>query len=230
MEFNLRDVIAQLVERAGAPGRDHAALLRLALMSYGAAALLMPYQRFLKAARDTQHDLPLLAMRFGVSIEQLCHRLTTLGRTGARGVPFFMLKVDQAGNIAKRFSSEAFPFAQFGGACPRWGLFAALRAPGMATCEIIELPDGKRYVTLIHTHRAPSGRPVAVALGCEIRHAEQIVAAQSLEGAAPSLIGPACHLCERAACADRVAPPANRGLDLNPNRRDLSPYPFRPVR
>jgi len=38
-----------------------------------------------------------------------------LQRPGARGVPFFFLRVDPAGNVSKRFSAAGFPFARFGG-------------------------------------------------------------------------------------------------------------------
>lgn len=225
--------IAALVEKAGGLPPENKRLLRLALVNYAAAALVMPYGRIVTAARESRHDLPLLTARFGVSIEQLCHRLATLGRAGDRGVPFFMLKVDRAGNVAKRFAGDVFPFAMLGGVCPRWDLFAALRSPGRLRCQMVELPDGKRYVTLAFAFVAPGGGsflPVAVALGCEIRHAGQIVHADGIAPDAATPIGPACHLCERPACSDRVAPPANRSLDLNLYRRDMTAYPFRTVK
>src|SRR3546814_16510699 len=84
----------------------------------------MPYDRFAKAAEQSRHDLPLLRARFGVSLEQLAHRLTSLGRTGARGVPFSMAKVDRAGIVSKRFAGQAWPFARRGGTCPRWDAHA----------------------------------------------------------------------------------------------------------
>ena len=65
-----------------------------------------------------RESFDLLASRFGVSFEQACHRLTTMQRPGEaaqRGVPFFFLRVDPAGNVSKRFSAAAFPFARFGG-------------------------------------------------------------------------------------------------------------------
>ena len=41
-----------------------------------------------------RHDIDALASRFGVSFEQAAQRLCSLQRTGARGVPFFFLRVD----------------------------------------------------------------------------------------------------------------------------------------
>src|SRR3546814_7707367 len=81
---------------------DARKLLRVGLANYAAGALLMPYGRFAEAALAERHDVERLAQRFGVSFEQVCHRLSTLQRPGARGVPFFFLRVDMAGNITKR--------------------------------------------------------------------------------------------------------------------------------
>src|SRR3546814_13454218 len=61
------------------------------------------------------HDLPLLRARFGVSMEQLAHRLTSLGRTGARGVPFFMAKVDRARSEERRVGKECAVRVDLGG-------------------------------------------------------------------------------------------------------------------
>ncbi|MEA2935604.1 MAG: family transcriptional regulator, fatty acid utilization regulator, partial [Variibacter sp.] len=80
-------------------------LFRISLANYFAAAVIMPYGKFHEAAEALAYDIGLLEQRFGASFEQICHRLTTLQRQTARGVPFFMLRVDHAGNVSKRFSS-----------------------------------------------------------------------------------------------------------------------------
>ena len=90
----LLDVMA---DRAGPPDRPTRNLLKVSLANYLAAALMMPYAAFHEAAERTAYDIELVRARFGVSYEQACHRLTTLSRPGARGVPFFMLRVDSAG-------------------------------------------------------------------------------------------------------------------------------------
>src|SRR3546814_15530101 len=81
-------------------------------------AFLMPYAPFHAAAERTSYDVDRLAAAFGVSFEQVCHRLTTLQREGARGVPFFFLRVDKAGNVTTRFNSTSFNIAEYGGTCP----------------------------------------------------------------------------------------------------------------
>ena len=97
-------------------------LIRIGLFNYVAGAMLMPYGPYHATVRSLRHDMERVASRFGVSFEQACHRLTTLQRTSARGVPFFMLRIDAAGNVSKRFASIAFPFAPMGGPCPRWNI------------------------------------------------------------------------------------------------------------
>src|SRR3546814_5056462 len=59
---------------------DARKLLRVGLANYAAGALLMPYGRFAEAAIAERHDVERLAQRFGVSFEQVCHRLSTLQR------------------------------------------------------------------------------------------------------------------------------------------------------
>ena len=46
-----------------------------------------------------RHDIERLGLAFGTSFEQTCHRLSTLQREGARGLPVFFCRVDMAGNI-----------------------------------------------------------------------------------------------------------------------------------
>jgi predicted transcriptional regulator/DNA-binding XRE family transcriptional regulator len=223
----LGGVIGEVSAQAQPPDDEAATLLRVALADYAAAAIVMPYARFHKAAEEARYDVDLLCARFGASYEQVAHRLTTLGRQGARGVPFFLLKIDAAGNVAKRFSGEAMPVARFGGGCPRWGVQRAFRLPGETIAALVETPDAQRYVTVARAlSRTAAPGLVTIVLGCEAKHGERIVMADGLaEAAIP--IGPACHLCERPDCAERALPPVTRALDLNQYQRPLAPYPFR---
>src|SRR5262245_66256613 len=67
------------------------AACRVALANYFAAAVLMPYDVFLEAAVRERYDIELLGHRFRASFEQICHRMTTLQRPGAEGIPFHLL-------------------------------------------------------------------------------------------------------------------------------------------
>lgn len=220
---------------AGSPSDEATRrLLKVALTNTLAAALLMPYGAFQQTAEATGYELARLQARFGVSFEQAAHRLTTLSRPTARGVPFFLMRVDQAGNISKRFASGAFPFSRFGGACPRWRLHSAFRTPGRMVTQIIETPDGQRWFTLARTvdrqgHDAfTEGHDLAIGLGCELRHAHRLAYARGLDLAAPEVtpIGPACRLCHRHPCAERAAPPVDRPLAVDDWSKSVSPWPF----
>ncbi|GHC55451.1 helix-turn-helix domain-containing protein [Neogemmobacter tilapiae] len=201
---------------------------RIALANYTAAAVLMPYARYLRAAQDLRYDVDRLAARFGVSWEQAAHRLTTLSRPQARGVPFFLLRVDQAGNISKRFSAGAFPFARQGGTCPRWNLHGAFLQPDKTLPQIIELPDGKRWLSMSRQVRrlVPGLGDIetshSIALGCEMRFAGQIAHGDGLQKATP--IGITCRLCPRPACASRSSPPLTGPLEISEQTRGLSPF------
>jgi predicted transcriptional regulator len=111
----------------------------------------MPYAPYLAAARDLRHEVEALAARFGVSFEQAAHRLSTLQRPGengaARGLPFFFLRVDPAGNVDKRFSAAGFPFARFGGSCPKWIVHRAFATPAATQVQVAQLPDGATFLT-----------------------------------------------------------------------------------
>lgn len=223
-----------LADRAGPPDRPTRNLLKVSLANYLAAALMMPYAAFHEAIERAAYDIELVRVRFGVSFEQACHRLTTLSRPGARGVPFFMVRVDSAGNISKRFAGSNFPFSRFGGACPRWNLHSSFRTPGRIVTQIIETPDGHRYFTLARTV-ARMARPyavddpdLAIGMGCELKHAERLIYTRGLDLRDPvaTAIGPACRICERPACPQRAAEPINRTLTVDDFTKSISPYPF----
>lgn len=223
-----------MAERSGPPDRPTRNLLKVSLANYLAAALLMPYAAFHEAAERNAYDIELIRSRFGVSFEQACHRLTTLSRPGARGVPFFMLRVDSAGNISKRFAGATFPFSRFGGTCPRWNIHSSFRTPGRIVTQIVETPDSQRYFTLsrtvsrIATSYAGDDSELAIGMGCELKFAERLVYSRGIDLRDPvaTAIGPACRICERPACKQRAAEPINRTLTVDDFTKSISPYPF----
>ncbi|MGW7297047.1 short-chain fatty acyl-CoA regulator family protein [Streptomyces sp. NPDC054829] len=213
---------------------ESTALARIGLANYFAGALLMPYSSFHTAAEDVHYDIELLSARFGVGFETVCHRLSTLQRTGHRGVPFSFLRVDRAGNISKRQSASDFHFSRLGGTCPLWTVYEAFSAPGRILTQVAEMPDGKRYFWIARTvtrggfgHHAPRAE-FAVALGCELRHAHRLVYAEGIaldDPRAATPIGLGCRICERRDCAQRARPPAGGRLSIDPDRRTYVPYP-----
>ena len=212
-------------------------LLRVTLANYFAGAVMMPYARFHEAAEAVGYDLEVLAARFGASFEQVSHRLTTLGRPTARGIPFFMVRVDIAGNVSKRFSAGRFPFSQAGGTCGLWNLHATFAEPGRILTQVIELQDGGRWFSMARTVRRainPHGSIAprfALALGCEIKYASRLIYARRLDLATPDVtpIGINCRLCDRPNCPQRAAPPAMRPLEVDESMRSVSPFAFKEI-
>ena len=226
-------VIERMVAEAAPPDEGIAQLLHMSLANYAAGAIMMPYGRFLKACEEMRYSIDRLCGEFGANVEQVAHRFTTLSRSGARGVPFFMLRVDPAGNISKRYAGDQFPFSRFGGTCPRWNLHAAFQAAGQVVTQVIETPDGQRYFTVARTIERPikadlSGGLLAVGLGCDIRHAHKLSCADGydLANATATPVGPACALCPRLDCGYRATAPAGRMLAVNRLEKTISPYPF----
>jgi XRE family transcriptional regulator, fatty acid utilization regulator len=229
----LREEISAIVEQAGLKTPAARQLLSVGLANYAAGALLMPYEAFRTAARTVRHDIDRLRQSFGVSFEQACHRLSTLQRPGARGIPFFFCRVDMAGNITKRHSATRLQFARFGGACPLWIVHEAVAIPDRILVQLAETPDGVRYVSMAKGLVKPSGsydrvpRRYAVALGCEIDHAREFVYADGLDltsDKAATRIGISCRLCARPDCDQRAFPPSDRDILVDPDRRDVVPY------
>ena len=212
-------------------------IAKIGLANYFAGAALMPYLAFLDAATTARHDLEDLARQFGASIEQVAHRLSTLQRPGAKGIPFFFVRVDQAGTITKRHSAAPFQFARFGGACPLWNVHRAFETPGHFLRQLAETPDGVRYFCLARDVSKPGGSfhaPVqryAIGLGCEVRHAGALVYADDMgvdNDAAYEPIGISCRICERTDCHQRSVPPIEKALSVDHNARSILPYRIGP--
>lgn len=210
-------------------------LTGIGLASYFAGALLLPYRRFLAAAEQQRYDIELLSEQFGVSFETVCHRLSTLQRNEARGVPFFFVRVDRAGNISKRQSATDFHFSRTGGTCPLWAVYEAFSQPERILTQLATMPDGRNYLWIARcvTHRrggyGTPARTFAIGLGCDLRHAERLVYAKGLDLNDPSAatpIGTGCKVCHRNDCGQRAFPALDRPLRIDPNSRQWEPYPI----
>ncbi len=233
MLLEARDAVEGVLDSAGATTVEAAQLIRIGLLNYAAGALLMPYAPFAATARQMRHDVEALSRHFGVSFEQACHRLSTLQRPTQRGIPFFFLRIDPAGNVSKRFSGAGFPFARFGGSCPRWIVHGAYATPGILQVQLAQLPDGATFLCFAKSVTGvPStwGDPAPVhviAMGCDAVHASEMVYADriDLESAVVG-IGLSCRLCARPNCRSRAFPPLEHRLALDPHTAGDSPYRF----
>jgi hypothetical protein len=204
---------------------------RVTLASYFAAAVLMPYAPFLRAAGEERYDLDVLQHRFRANFEQVCHRLCTLQRPGSEGVPFFMVRVDLAGNISKKFSANGVRFPRYGGICPLRNVHAAFLQPNVLRVQVSRQPDGVTFFSVARTIRRHRGgyhtREVlyAIELGCEIEAAGRLIYADGMDlanlaGVVP--VGTTCRLCERMDCGARAFPPIQRPLTVDENVRGVS--------
>lgn len=227
--------IDSLVAGGGFTERAGERLYRRHLTSYFAAAVMMPYARFLRACEATGYDIVLLQRRFGAGYEQVAHRLTTLQRIGQRGLPFFMLRIDRAGQSSKRYAgASASPLVETDRRCPLWQVHNVFSRPGTLIPHLVELEDESRWFTLSRTvnpQLAVSGgvqAEFAICLGLDAKLAAPLAAARGIDlntGAATP-IGLGCPACTRPECPQRSAPPAGRVLVFNERERGMSPFAF----
>ncbi|MGW4336459.1 short-chain fatty acyl-CoA regulator family protein [Rhodococcus koreensis] len=224
------DVIIGKADSLPTQSRD---LARIGLANYFAGALILPYTAFLAAAEALRYDIDLLSMKFEVGFETICHRLSTLQRRGRRGVPFFFVRTDRAGNISKRQSATAFHFSRVGGSCPLWVVHDAFATPGRIRTQIAQMPDGRSYLWLARTtdESAPGylsqKRDFAIGLGCDLTYASKLVYSHGLQIDDPSTavpIGPGCKVCERPDCAQRAFPQLGRSINVDENNAATIPY------
>ena len=233
-----RDPIAALADGAGFADRAAWRLFRRHLAAYFAAALLMPYGRLLRACEATGYDLPLLQRRFNVGFEQLAHRLTTLQRVGQRGLPFFMARIDRAGQFSKRYAgASGTTLLESTASCPLWNVHRAFEQAGRIVVQNVNFTDAggqtSQWFSLARTVEgngalgADSARFVVV-LGIEARMAGQLAAARGLGLGADlaETIGAGCALCHRADCQQRSLPPRGAVLEFDERSRGLTPFEF----
>lgn len=227
------DLIERHANDAEAQSDNAREMIKLGLGSYFAGALILPYGAFLQAAENLKYDIDLLSERFDVSLETVCHRLSTLQRPTARGVPFFFVRVDRVGNLSKSQSATDFHFSRIGGSCPLWTVYEAFSRPDRTLAQLARMPDGRTYLWIA---RCVTSRPAgyalppkvfAIALGCDVRYADRLVYSKGLDlqdPNAPTPIGPGCRVCERKNCIQRALPAVSHPQNISSNLRYLVPY------
>ena len=203
------------------------------LVGYFAAAVMMPYGRFLRACEQSGYDFELLQRRFGASFEQVAERLTTLQRVGARGLPFFLIRTDRAGQVSRRLAGASGSPLADAALCPLSNAFEAFARTDETLVQLVELEDESRWVTLarcVDRHGARAGGVRArfvVALGLAANAASPLAAAQGLDlGGSAVPIGPGCRACLRPDCPQRSAPPAGRVAISAGGEEGVAPFRF----
>lgn len=228
---DLIDALVATDDQLSAEAREVA---RIGLANYFAGALLLPYRIFLSAAEQLRYDIDQLARRFEVGFETVCHRLSTLQRPDARGVPFIFVRTDSAGNISKRQSATAFHFSRVGGNCPLWVVHHAFAQPGQFITQVAQMPDGRTYFWIARTTTSSQSRYLgphksfAIGLGCDLAHAERLIYSAGIDLADTDTtvpIGAGCKICERPACPQRAFPYIGRPVKVDPHASSELPYP-----
>ncbi|MBV1838484.1 short-chain fatty acyl-CoA regulator family protein [Acetobacter estunensis] len=231
-------LLDRVVRRSGLSTEDARDLARVGMSNYFAGALLLPYRRFRDATRFRRHDLDQLQRQFGVSFEQVCHRLSTLQRPGEEGIPFYFIKTDIAGNILKGYSATRFNLPRFGGLCSLWNVFRAFATPGELQVQVSRNTDDAVFLNVARTvgHAGVSyfdrPRRVAVVLGCSIAHASELVYAAGLDLSDERTIipiGPGCRACIRTECRHRAIPASGFQIDAGGEERGVLPYHMVPM-
>ena len=225
--------IDAIIAESGLAEGDAPALARNVLCAYFAAALIMPYEPFLRACRDFRYDIERIARRFGASFEQVCHRMTTLQRKGASGIPLHLVRTDIAGNISKRFSLSGIHIPRHSGACPRWNVYAAFLSPERINIQLSQMPDGQKYFCIArtiakggHRYNAPR-RYMSIGLGCSIHYAREMIYSDGMDLTGDSQlvpIGVGCRICPRLECGQRAHPPADHRFRFEETLRPESLY------
>lgn len=234
-EIEAQSEINALTAGADLPDKAAKRLYHRHLSSYFAAALIMPYDRFLRACEQTGYQIQLLQRRFGAGFEQVAHRLTTLQRVGARGLPFFMIKIDRSGIVSKRFAGASnASLVESLHRCPLWNIHRAFERPLEIQSQLVALEDGSNWFTLSRAVQgAGSGAggfvaEFAISLGVSAELAAPLFDARGLDLSSEraDLIGLGCPACARPQCSQRSAPPKSRVLQFDERERGLSPYDF----
>ena len=241
-QLEARAEIDALARGAAFADRNAERLFRRHLAGYFAAAVMMPYARFLRACEASGYDLAVLQARFGAGFEQVAHRLTTMQRVGARGLAFFMIRIDRSGQASKRHAGASGALlVQANGRCPLWRLHHAFDRPGTLAVQVVELEDGARWFTQARSVAAHGALPgvlggggqnavtaeFAVGLGVPAEQAAGLAAARGIDLMGPATpIGLGCRQCLRPDCAQRSAPPTNRALSINDRERGVSALNF----
>jgi predicted transcriptional regulator len=211
-----RDAIDTLVAGANLPTIEAQALFREHVTDYVAAALLMPYGRFLRACEQTGYDVNILQRRFASSFDQIAQRMTTLQRVGERGLPFFSARFGRTGRMVHftaGASGAAYPLD--GARWPAWVPYAAFESRGSLLTQAVTFGEGegqrRHWFTIARTVEvdgvACSARK-AVVLGIEARYAGELAQARgiSLDPADAVPLGVGCPRCGRADCLTPAPP------------------------
>ncbi|MCB1468834.1 MAG: DUF2083 domain-containing protein [Rhizobiaceae bacterium] len=225
-ELDCSDALEEISKSAQLSSSTARRGARRYLGSYLAGALLFPYDTFLANAQELRYDVDALSESYSASFEQIAHRLVTLRKPEAAGLPFGFLRADPAGRLSKHFPLPGLLLPNSGHACPLWAIYSAFRVPDQIVRQVARFTDGSRFLFIAKAvSRRSSGfadqaQPHSILLVTDILHADSTVYGDGLnlaDARTDVRVGPTCRLCTRADCASRQEEPwAPGGEDAPP--------------
>ena len=232
-QLEANEIIDEYLNSFSFPTEESKKLSKVALLNYAGAAIIMPYNSFYEECHKQRYDVELLQNTFATSFEQVAHRITCLQDPKMKGIPFHMLRADVAGNISKRFSLSGIEIPRYGGACPRWNIYAAFTMPGKINAAVSKMPNGEKYICIARTVEKGVGKHgmfkslLSIGLGCQAKYAKDFVYADSLnlnDKSTETPIGVNCRTCDRMDCQQRAFPPLHKKFNIDLNKRGISIY------
>jgi predicted transcriptional regulator/DNA-binding XRE family transcriptional regulator len=191
-------------------------LIKIHLANYFAGALLLPYEDFYEAVRRARYDIERLTTVFDSSYETVAHRVCNLSDPRRRGLPFYFLRVDVAGNISKRYSALDLKFRHVSGSCPKSAVHTAFLTPTVLVRRYETHPDGTSYFVFAKVVIEPKhgslerGTVYSIGLGTYADRARELAYADEMPFVDPKKmalpVGVSCRFCERTDCNQRAAP------------------------
>ncbi|NBB99180.1 MAG: DUF2083 domain-containing protein, partial [Alphaproteobacteria bacterium] len=198
--------LAEQVDLASNASRQLAALW-LAQMQADARAIP---QHALRAALATHGLAPdMLAQHFGCGIDMVLRRLAHVPPAfrAEAGLPSLGLVIcDMSGTLLFRRPLDGFPFPRFGGGCPLWPLYQALRQPHVPLCADLITAGrmGRRFKAFAIACVSSSAR---IDLPAVIRATMLLVPDDGpTQDASATPVGVSCRTCPQLDCAARREP------------------------
>lgn len=191
-----------------APARARA---RAALRAYAVGAVLAPMSVFARSAAEAAYDVEALAAAVALNVETVWRRLTAL--SPEEGAPQFgYFRANAAGTIIELLALPGLAVPRYAAACPLWILYRAQQTPGAILRQRALFPSGDRFVFVARARAAgPTGfgRPRHYVTDMlAMREADAMRTVYAPDAATPmEPVGPACRLCARKDCPQRVEDP-----------------------
>jgi len=212
VEREMADIIDALI--AGRPEVETApakAKARAALRSYAIGAVLAPMPIFAERAAALSYDVEALAANVALEVETVCHRLTALPHDGTTP-RFGYFRANAAGTIIEMLALPGLTLPRYAAACPLWILYRGQQTPGAILRQRAVFPSGDRFVFVArarNTGPTGFGQPRHYLTDMIVlREADARRTVYAPDAATPEEpVGPACRLCPRRDCSQRVEDP-----------------------